>query len=388
MRCLVLGAVMLAACSGPAPAPTPEKPAGPAPAASIARPAPADPVQALLDQRLRKMLRTRPQGGVVVGVVHQGRARIYGYGRVGPHTQAVPNGDTVYEIGSLSQVLAGILLADAAERGKLALEDLASRHLPRGTRVPRHDSGRVRLLHLATHTSGLPAAPAYGRRAPFGSATQLLRFVGKQTLARAPGSGYEESMAGVAVVGLALERTLRKDYESLLFERVLLPLGMASTRMAPSASMATRLARGHDVAGRAVPDRRDAGPLRACCALRSTVHDLLRVVAAYLRSDGQLSAALDATLVVRTQREDGMGVGLGWLIDEPAALLHQRGHRPGFDGFAAVHRGRGVGVVVLANSEGWDLEALGRDVLARLGTEPAQGQGQVNPLRSAADRDP
>jgi hypothetical protein len=77
-------------------------------------------------------------------------------------------------------------------------------------------------------------------------------------------------------------------------------------------------------------------------------------------------------------------VGLGWLIDEQAALLHQRGRRPGFDGFAAVHRGRGVGVVVLANSEGWDLEALGRDVLARLGTEPAQ----VSRSRSAADRDP
>jgi D-alanyl-D-alanine-carboxypeptidase/D-alanyl-D-alanine-endopeptidase len=386
MRRLVLSAVMLAACSGPAPAPTPERPAAPAPAAaaSVARPAPADPVQALLDQRVRKMLRARPQGGVVVGVVQQNRARVYGYGRVGPHTQAVPNGDTVYEIGSLSQVLAGILLADAAERGKLALEDLASRHLPRGTRVLRHDSARIRLWHLASHTSGLPAVSAYERRSPFGSSRQLLRFVGKQALAHAPGSAYQESMAGVAVVGLALERTLRKDYESLLFERVLLPLGMASTRAAPSASMATRLARGHDAAGQAVPDRSDAKPLRACCALRSTVHDLLRVVAAYLRSDGQLSPALDATLVVRTRREDGMGVGLGWLIDEQAALLHQRGRRPGFDGFAAVHRGRGVGVVVLANSEGWDLEALGRDVLARLGTEPAQ----VSRSRSAADRDP
>lgn len=391
MRWLVLSAVLSAVvfgagCSGPAPAPPPEKPATPAPALE-AGPAPADPVQALLDQRVRRMLQAQPQAGLVVGVVHQSRARVYGYGRVGPHTQAVPGGDTVYEIGSLSQVLTGILLADAAERGKMALEDPVSRHLSRSTRVPRDGSARIRLWHLATHTSGLPAAPAYGLRTPFASIRLFWRFVGKQTLARAPGSGYEESMVGVAIVGMALERILRKDYESLLLERVLLPLGMASTRTTPSASMATRLARGYGAAGRAMPDRSDAKPLRACCALRSSVHDLLRVVAAYLRSDGLLSAALDTTAVVRAQRDDGMGVGLGWLIDEQAALLHQRGRRPGFDGFAAVHRGRGVGVVVLASSEGWDLEALGRDVLARLATEPAPAQ--VSRARSAgADRDP
>lgn len=387
----MLSAVLLG-CSGPAPAPRPARPAARAPAperAPVARPAPADPVQALLDQRVRKMLRTQPQAGLVVGVVHASRAKVYGYGRVGPHTQAVPGGDTVYEIGSLSQVLTGILLADAIERGKMALDDPASRHLPRGARVPRHERARVQLVHLATHTSGLPAVPAYAHRTPFASTRLFWRFVAKQALARAPGSEYEESMAGVAIVGMALERTLRKDYESLLLERVLLPLGMASTRAAPSAAMATRLARGHDAAGQPMPDRVDAKPLRACCALRSTVHDLLRVVAAYLRSDGRLSAVLDATAVVRAKRDDGMGVGLGWLIDEQAALLHQRGHRPGFDGFVAVHRGRGVGVVVLASSEAWDLEALGRDVLARLETDPAPRPAAVSRARPAgADRDP
>lgn len=364
----MLSAVLLG-CSGPAPA----KPAAPAPAlpALVEEPAPADPVQALLDQRVRAMLRGQPQAGLVVGVVQASRAKVYGYGRVGPHTQAVPSGDTVYEIGSLSQVLAGVLLADAAERRKMALEDPATRHLQRGARVPRHDSARIRLWHLATHTSGLPAVPVYGLRTPFASARLFWRFVAKQELRRPPGSAYEESMLGVTMLGMALERTLRKDYESLLLERVLLPLGMASTRSAPSTSMATRLARGYGAAGRAMPDLSDAKTLRACCALRSTVHDLLRVVAAYLRADGTLSAALDVTAVARARRDDGMGVGLGWLVDEQAALLHQRGRRPGFDGFVAVHRGRGVGVVVLASSEGWDLEALGRDVLARLATEPA-----------------
>ncbi|HWN70055.1 MAG TPA: serine hydrolase domain-containing protein [Haliangium sp.] len=385
---VALGALLVAAvagCSGSAPAA--KKPAArraaPAPAPAPApdeaelEAAPADPVHALLDQRLRPMLRARPESGVVVGVVRESRARVYGYGRVGPQTGDVPGGDTVYEIGSLSQVLTAVLLADAVVRGEVKLEDPVARHLPRGSVVPRHDKAPdapIRLVHLATHTSGLPAVPMYTRKSPLASTSRLLRFVRKQKLARPPGSAYQESLLGVALLGLALEKGTDKDYESLLLERVLLPLGMGSTRTEPSASMAPRLARGHDADGKAVSAQRQSAPLLACCALRSTVHDLLRLVAAYLRSDSQLSAAMDATRVVRAQHgaggPGGDDVGLGWMLDADG-VLWQRGQRPGFDGFVAVHRERGVGVVILASSEGWDLAALGRDVLARLAAEQA-----------------
>jgi serine-type D-Ala-D-Ala carboxypeptidase/endopeptidase len=413
---VALGALLAAAvagCSGSAPAAkaTPRHRAGAAPvsapapapdeATEIDR-APADPVQALLDQRLRPMLRSRPEAGVVIGVVRESRARVYGYGRMGPQTGDVPGGDTVYEIGSLSQVLTAVLLADAVVRGEVGLDDPVSRHLPRGSVVPRHANAPVRLVHLATHTSGLPAAVAYGRRSPLASTSRLLRFVRKQKLARPPGSAYQESLLGVALLGMALERGTRKDYESLLLERVLLPLGMGSTRTAPSASMAPRLARGHDASGKAVSAQRQPAPLVACCALRSTVHDLLRLVAAYLRSDSQLSQALEATRVVRARRVGGEpggdGVGLGWMLDAGEGVLWQRGQRPGFDGFIAVHRERGVGVVILASSEGWDLAALGRDVLARLPADQAPAEvarsapavrSGLNPLRSGAgSRDP
>jgi D-alanyl-D-alanine-carboxypeptidase/D-alanyl-D-alanine-endopeptidase len=370
----------VAGCSGSKPAakqPAAPAPApAPAPVAAVEPPTeisdtPVDAVQELLDQRLRPILRAQPGAGVVVGVVRASRARVYGYGRVGPHTEAIPDGDTVYELGSLSQVLTSILLADAVVRGELKLDDPVSRHLPRAARVPQHDEGAIRLVHLATHTSGLPAVAAYSRRSPLASSKQFLRFVGKQRLRRAPGRAHEESLLGVALLGLALEHGTGKDYESLLLERVLLPLGMASTRTAPSASMSSRLARGHDPKGKAVSAQRSAAPLVACCALRSTVHDLLRLVAAYQRSDGRLTAALDATLVVRAQQGQGAGVGLGWLLDAQGGLLYQRGQRPGFGGFVGVHKERGVGVVILASSEGWDLEALGREVLERLAAEEA-----------------
>jgi D-alanyl-D-alanine-carboxypeptidase/D-alanyl-D-alanine-endopeptidase len=390
---VALGALLAAAvagCSGSRPAA--EKPAqrraAPAPAPVPdeeleAEDPPDDPVQALLDQRLRPMLRSRPEAGVVIGVVRESRARVYGYGRVGPHTGDVPGGDTVYEIGSLSQVLTAVLLADAVVRGEVGLEDPVSRHLPRGSVVPRHDDKPIRLVHLATHTSGLPAAAVYTRRSPLVSTSRLLRYVRKQKLAKPPGSAYQESLLGVALLGMALEKGTGKDYESLLLERVLLPLGMGSTRTEPSASMAPRLARGHDADGKAVSAQRQSAPLLACCALRSTVHDLLRLAGAYLRSGSQLSQALDATLVVRARHGGGDGVGLGWMLDAEG-VLWQRGQRPGFDGFVAVDRERGVGVVILASSEGWDMAALGRDVLARL----AVAQAPAEVARSGLSRLP
>src|SRR3712207_3855807 len=71
--------------------------------------------------------------------------------------------DARFEIGSITKVFTGVLLAEASLRGEVALEDPLSRHLPSlglrwGEREPT-------LLELATHRSGLPNAPApLGRR--------------------------------------------------------------------------------------------------------------------------------------------------------------------------------------------------------------------------------
>ena len=69
----------------------------------------------------------------------------------------VPAERVIFEIGSISKVFTGILLADAVQAGKLGLDDTLAQRLPVKLAYPA--TGAVTLKQLATHTSCLPRLP-------------------------------------------------------------------------------------------------------------------------------------------------------------------------------------------------------------------------------------
>ena len=89
-----------------------------------------------------------------VGRVRDGPGQLR---RARPGGGATPTAETRFELGSITKTFTGLLLADAVERGELALDDQLADHLPelRGTAA-----GDVTLEQLATHRSGLPGVPA------------------------------------------------------------------------------------------------------------------------------------------------------------------------------------------------------------------------------------
>ncbi|ACY16302.1 beta-lactamase [Haliangium ochraceum DSM 14365] len=381
-----LAAALGAAGCGEAP-PTPVVPEPPP------RPSSGDPVQDLLDLRVDALLSQARGAGVVVGVVRQGRARLYSYGRITSDRVLSPDGATVYEIGALSQVFTGLLLADAAARGELRLDDSIAARLAGGAGGDERalSALRARLFELATHTSGLPEAA----QVP-GSGQAVVRAAAR---AGAPGEGgYQPSELGQALLTVALaeqpspaqaqpaakakpkrkRRRRRKgkrpppapapaqarpvDYETRLLDRVLLPLGMSSTRSA-GATMAGALAEGHATSGAALEPA--SGALAACCRLRSSGQDLLRLLGGYLRVGGRLSEPMALTLQAHARADDApAALGLGWLLDDGLAYQVHRGH--GFSGFLGLRPEPGVAVVILASSDGFALESLGREVLELL----------------------
>src|SRR5690349_12510025 len=68
--------------------------------------------------------------GLVVGVLDDTGPRTYGYGRFSKANAAEPNGDTLFEIGSMTKALTGTLLADMVKRGEVALDDPVQKYLP------------------------------------------------------------------------------------------------------------------------------------------------------------------------------------------------------------------------------------------------------------------
>src|SRR4051812_38546036 len=94
--------------------------------------------------------------GVVVGTVDEQGARIVSQGKLGDATERDVDGDTLFDIASMSKVFTALLLQDMVERGEMNLDAPVQQYLPASVKLPAFNGKQITLLHLATHTSGLP----------------------------------------------------------------------------------------------------------------------------------------------------------------------------------------------------------------------------------------
>lgn len=244
------------------------------------------PSDATVRATLTERIETRREGvGIVVGLGEAAGDRIVAAGQFGAEDDRQVDGTTVFEIGSITKVMTALLLADMALKGEVRLDDPVVKYLPAGTRVPERGDGQITLRDLATHTSGLPRMP--GNFAPADPANpyadygveQLYDFLASYQLPREIGAEFEYSNLGAALLGHALTLRAGQDYETMLTERVLTPLGMTETVIALSPALADRLAPGHDQGLRPAGNW-DLMLFAPAGGLRSTARDMLKFVRA------------------------------------------------------------------------------------------------------------
>lgn len=311
--------------------------------------------------------------GMVVGVLDGKEEAVRGYG------ESKPGADTVYEIGSISKVFTGVLLAALVRDGVVRLDQPVAELLPEGAVVPAGGERRITLLDLATHTSGLPRmpdnfAPADPRN-PFAdyTAERMLAFLKGAKLEREPGAAHEYSNLGAGLLGWALARKAGKGYEELLAERITGPLGMKSTAVALTPDMKARLAPGHDGAG-APASNWDIPALAGAGGIRSTVSDMMRFLRANL-AEGPLAETL---AFARSARFDGGGVRMGllWHISPRGACWHN-GQTGGYHSFLALDTATGRAVVILADTATGEVDELGGNLLRMLAGEKVETPREV-----------
>jgi CubicO group peptidase (beta-lactamase class C family) len=323
-----------------------------------------------LADRVDRLAAPYVEGGTVIGMVVGVRdgedelIRGYGAGAPGP--------DTVYEIGSVSKVFTGVLLAALVRDGVVRLDQPVSELLPAGAVVPAAGERRITLVDLSTHTSGLPRMPdnfaPKDPRNPYADygTDRLLEFLATVKPARAPGAAYEYSNVGAGLLGWALSRKAGKSYEELLAERITGPLGMKSTVVTLTPELQARLAPGHDASGR--PEGNwDLPAFAGAGGIRSTVADMMRFLGANLSAGKPLGETLAFAREVRyTPPEQGAhGVGLGWHVS-PAGIHWHNGQTGGYHSFAALDTANGRAVVILADTATGEVDRLGDEIVRAL----------------------
>ena len=181
--------------------------------------------------------------GIVVGVLEaDGTRRIQAYGRAGPGAMQL-GAETIFEIGSISKVFTAIILADMAADGLLALDDPVQTLAPEGVTIPSRPGQAMRLVDIATHRSALPRLPdnmsPADRSNPYADYTpqMLYDFLNGHELSRDVGAEFEYSNLAVGMLGHLLALKSGMDYEELVTERILDPLGMVNTGITPTPEM-------------------------------------------------------------------------------------------------------------------------------------------------------
>jgi CubicO group peptidase (beta-lactamase class C family) len=328
--------------------------------------------------------------GLVVATVADDARDVSGFGRVNLNTVQPPDGDTIFEIGSISKVFTGILLADLVAQKKLALDTPMVSRLPTLALDPQSPTNRITLQHLVTHTSGLARTPFNAldpaqlwRMITAGDPYRdclddcVLQPVARQAPSRAPGERSSYSNVGMGVLGLIVSQQSGLDYDRAVKTVIGQPLGLRDTGVHLDAAQRTRLATGYSsyLQGGAFYLAQLAAPwefpnsMAGAGGLRSTANDLAIFLAANM---GRASSPLTPVLRQSHQilfAQDDIQIGMGWVRDtlpqSGKRIIWHNGETGGYTSFIGFTDDDRFGVVVLGNSAK-RVDDLGRKILDAL----------------------
>jgi D-alanyl-D-alanine-carboxypeptidase/D-alanyl-D-alanine-endopeptidase len=300
---------------------------------------------------IKQRVDDKRSAGIVIGLLEaDGRRRYFAYGDPGPG-QPPLDSNSVFEIGSITKVFTGALLAQMILTGEVKLDDPLQKHLPDSVKMPAPKAAQITLKLLANHRSGLPRLPRNieprDPQNPYADYTveKLYAFLSNYQLTRDPGAEWEYSNLGVGVLGHALGRAAGKPWDQLQRERIWAPLRMTRTTIALTPWHREHLALGHGPDGKVVPNwDLPIETFAPAGAIRSTAADMLTFLEASIRAD--TSRFLWA---VRSTPTD--------------TIVWHNGGTGGYRSWAGFVASRRMAVVVLTNSGGAGADDIGLHLL-------------------------
>ena len=292
--------------------------------------------------------------GLAVITVSNGQRRWAGLGNRGDGIP--PTDTTMFEIGSITKLFTGLMLADSVNRGEVGLQDTLDMYLPTLTGSP---AGGVTLEQLATHRSGLPAyADAAASQGYEGSGDAVVETITQDdviaqtaALTITQTGTYAYSNLGFALLGYALTMAAgAPSWSGRVTERGLKPAGMTHTGFVPSAAdVPDDAAIGTLADGAAAPYSVGPSYYPAGTATFSTLDDLASF-AQWILSGREIGSW---ALTPRFDISSTDSIGLGWVITTTAAgvSVWHNGSVPGFSSVMRIDMARKRAVVVLGNSD-------------------------------------
>ncbi len=202
-----------------------------------------------IDQLVRDFATQSHVPGIAYGLVIDGTlAHVFVSGTRDIAARAPVDTATVFRIASMSKSFTAVAILQLRDAGRLSLDDPVSRHVPElaSLRLPTGDSPAITIRHLLSHSEGFPEDNPWGDQQLSATDAEMAGMMRAGIpFSSAPGTAYEYSNFGFAILGRIVANLSGQPYAQYIRERVLLPLGMTVTTLEARTVPATRLAHGY-----------------------------------------------------------------------------------------------------------------------------------------------
>lgn len=363
----------------------------------------ADPVGDLVKKTITDFMAKNKVNGVAVELYVDGVPYNYSFGYANPEKQIPVSQKTIFEIGSISKVMTGILLAQEIDYNKMALNDSVKKYVKD---LPDNFKN-IKLQDLATHTSGLP----FNTPNNIQTKAELQKYLTTISPEYQPEQAWVYSNFGTGLLGYALEASTEKDFDKLYRRHILNPLGMVVGTRIPT-TMSKFAAQGFDADGNPAQPY-NAGLFPASGGVLASADDMQRFLSAAIGLPGTPTRVFYPIKLTQSSfvRLPDRNEGLGWQIhtinsDNISDLVNESDYsdngpldvdevyaRPTYDGNALIDKGgttngfrsyiavvpnKKSGIVILANKgiPNSSIVNAGREILYKLGKlAPAEDKG-------------
>ncbi len=203
-----------------------------------------------------------------IGIYKDGKAYTGYFGELEKGKKA--NDKTFFEIASVTKSFTGTLVAQAVLDGKFSVDDDIRKYLEKDYPNLAFKDKPIKIRHLITHTSGLPANHKDFEAVPFNNddgllwnrlhlaeknytKTKFFQDLKEIVIEQEPGTQFLYSNLGTNMVAHILERVYKKTYQKLLQEFIFNKAGMHNTKLNLSSMEEKLLAGGFNEKGVRMP---------------------------------------------------------------------------------------------------------------------------------------
>jgi CubicO group peptidase (beta-lactamase class C family) len=187
-----------------------------------------------IDSICQVISKQNPEVGISIGLLDNGKEYFFNYGKISKESNVAVDENTIYEIGSVTKLFTANLMAQASNEGKLKIDDFIDGYLPKEYVLSKEIKGKLKILDLASHQSGLPDLDftkliELNPKQPLDISKETIHSIINNNTKLIDYGNYRYSNINYILMGIILEKVYAKNFESLIKEKIFSPAKMEHT---------------------------------------------------------------------------------------------------------------------------------------------------------------